>query len=157
MFGILTADQIQALLHQQTLGRLGCHAQGLTYVVPISYAYKEGYIYGYTSEGLKVSMLRQNNKVCFQVDNTTDLSNWQSVICWGEYEEITDDTGKTQALSLLNARNFPMHTSQKMHINAEWPFKEDDISKPLGIFFRIRVEDLTGRYEMAEVKELTVG
>lgn len=152
MFGTLTTEQIDQLLGQQVLGRLGCHAQGLTYVVPISYAYRDGYIYCYTMEGLKMSMLRTSGKVCFQVDNTKDLANWQSVICWGEFEELKDEAGKKKALEILNARNFPMITSQKMQINPEWPFG-NGIEKLKGIFFRIKVEDRTGRYEVVETRE----
>lgn len=157
MFGTLTAAQMDALLHQQILGRLGCHAHGLTYVVPISYAYQDGCIYCYSSDGLKIAMLRKNNNVCFQVDNTKDLSNWQSVICWGEFEEIKSDTQKREALSLLNSRNFPLLTSGKMQINVDWPFTGEDIHKLNGVFFRIKVEDKTGRYETADIKEQAIG
>ncbi len=147
MFGKLDSRQMEELLGRQLVGRLGCHANGTTYVVPISYAYKDGYIYCHTAEGLKISILRQEPRVCFQVDNTKDLSNWQSVICWGEFEELKDHAEKWNALSILNARQFPMVPTEKMQINTEWPFVDPDTEDIQGIFFRIRVDDMTGRYE----------
>ncbi|HRN58380.1 MAG TPA: pyridoxamine 5'-phosphate oxidase family protein, partial [Agriterribacter sp.] len=53
MFGILSADDIEILLQQQLVGRIGCHAKNVTYVVPVSYAYDGAYIYGHTFEGMK--------------------------------------------------------------------------------------------------------
>ncbi|MEJ0105912.1 MAG: pyridoxamine 5'-phosphate oxidase family protein [Bacteroidota bacterium] len=53
MFGSLNNNEIDELLHQQFIGRIGCHAEGVTYVVPISYAYDGEYIYGRTFEGMK--------------------------------------------------------------------------------------------------------
>jgi len=147
MFGQLDSQQIEQLLSKQLVGRLGCHADGMTYIVPISYAYKDGYIYCHTAEGLKISILRKEPQVCFQVDNTKDLSNWQSVICWGEFEELKDQAEKWDALSILNARRFPMVPTEKMQINAEWPFVNPETEDIEGIFFRIRISDKTGRYE----------
>ena len=150
MFGTLDNTQMDQLLQKQIIGRLGCHADGLTYVLPISYAYQDGYIYAYTLEGKKLSILRKNGKVCFQVDNSKDLSNWQSVICWGEFEELITPQTRAEALKLLNTRNFPVVITQKMHINNEWPFDESKIDDLKGVFFRIRVDDKTGRYERAD-------
>lgn len=147
MFGKLDSQQMEQLLSTQLVGRLGCHADGTTYVVPISYAYKDGYIYCHTMEGLKISMLRKEPRVCFQVDNTKDLSNWQSVICWGEFEELKDHAEKNDALSILNARQFPMVPTEKMRINTEWPFVNPETEDLQGVFFRIRISDKTGRYE----------
>ncbi|HEX2848414.1 MAG TPA: pyridoxamine 5'-phosphate oxidase family protein [Chitinophagaceae bacterium] len=138
---------MEQLLSKQLVGRLGCHANGTTYVVPISYAYKDGYIYCHTMEGLKISILRKEPRVCFQVDNTKDLSNWQSVICWGEFEELKGHAEKRDALSILNARQFPMVPTEKMQINTEWPFVDSNTDDIQGIFFRIRIDDKTGRYE----------
>ncbi len=150
MFGTLTTEEMDQLLTRQLMGRLGCNAFGRTYVIPISYAYRDGAIYCYTMEGLKLSMLRENKKVCFQVDDSKDLSNWQSVICWGEFEELTSDADRTEALAVLNARHLPVRTSMKMQINKDWPYGEKGSEMINGIFFRINIEDKTGRCETAE-------
>ena len=45
MFGPLKEDAIETILHHQVIGHLACHANDTTYVVPISYAYENGYVY----------------------------------------------------------------------------------------------------------------
>lgn len=83
MLAQLTKGQIESVLYSLIVGRLGCHADDTTYVVPITYAYDGNYVYGHTREGLKIDIMRKNPKVCFQVDATEDMGNWRSVIAWG--------------------------------------------------------------------------
>ncbi len=147
MFGEMDRTQIQQLLSRQILGRLGCHANGLTYIVPVSYVYDNGIVYCHTQEGQKLTMLRLNPRVCLQVDNTADLANWQSVICWGVFEELKKDEERLHALTVLNQRSFPMQTSGKMRINREWPFIADNAADVDGVFFRIVIDKMTGRFE----------
>jgi nitroimidazol reductase NimA-like FMN-containing flavoprotein (pyridoxamine 5'-phosphate oxidase superfamily) len=148
MFGELNAVEIEAVIQQQPVGRIGCHADGLTYVVPISYAYDGTYIYAHTSEGMKVNMMRKNARVCFQTDNLNDLSNWQSVILWGEFEELTAEPERTEALQKLIGRKLPIISSETMHLAERWPFQDaDDVRKISGVVFRIRVTEKTGRFE----------
>ncbi len=146
MFTTLTSEQIEDLIHSQVVGRIGCHADDLTYVVPISYAYDGVCIYGRTFEGKKLNMLRKNPKVCFQVDNTRDLSNWQSAICWGEFEEIKEQAGRHLAIGLLQNRHIPLVHSQTMQLAQDSPFASDDDSIP-GVLFRIRIQEKSGMAE----------
>jgi len=147
MFGKLTTDQVEELLKKQFIGRMGCHADNITYVIPISYAYDGTYVYGHTFEGKKINMMRKNSKVCFEVDDTKDLANWQSVIAWGEFEELKSGKERDDALQKLNARILPVITSETMHISPHWPFPHEDTSNIKGIVYRIRLTEKTGRFE----------
>ncbi|MBW7892834.1 MAG: pyridoxamine 5'-phosphate oxidase family protein [Chitinophagaceae bacterium] len=148
MFGKLNSEDIESLVHAQLVGRIGCTNKGKSYVVPISYAYDGQYIYAHTSEGMKIDMMRKNPDVCFQVDDTKDLSNWQSAILWGEFEELPKDPQRTEALKVLSARKIPFISSETMHLTSQWPFQDDDdLSKIPGIVFRIRITEKTGRFE----------
>ena len=147
MFGSLDHMEIEALLKRQLIGRIGCHAGGLTYVVPISYAYDGTFVYAYTFEGLKIEMMRKNPKVCFEVDDTRQLINWKSVIAWGEFEELTDEESQQKALKKLNERVLPLISSETMRLSPLWPFEIEERENMPGIFFRIRLTKKTGRFE----------
>ncbi|MCO5241220.1 MAG: pyridoxamine 5'-phosphate oxidase family protein [Chitinophagaceae bacterium] len=152
MLGKLNEENIEELIQQQVVGRIGCHSKGVTYVVPISYAYDGKYIYAHTAEGMKVDFMRKNPSVCFQVDDTKDLSNWQSAVLWGEFEELTDDPERTEALRKLTERKLPFISSETMHLTSQWPFGEEDLSKITGVVFRIRIGEKTGRFEKSTEK-----
>lgn len=147
MTGTLTSAEIDAVLQSQVTGRLGCHAAGLTYIVPISYAYDGVFLYGHSGEGRKIAMLRENPAVCFQTDTMQNMGNWKSIICWGEFEELREENERRTAVQLLAARHFPMASSRNEHLNSSWPFQSSDTSDVTGILYRIRVTEKTGRYE----------
>lgn len=147
MFGKLTSEEIEKVLQSQPVGRIGCHADGQTYVVPISYVYDAGYIYCYTQEGKKTAIMRANPQVCFQTDDMNNMANWKSVIAWGEYEELSEGTRRREALKKLTDRVLPMISSERSHVSADWPFTSHETEQVKGIIFRIRLTEKTGRFE----------
>ena len=78
MLGTLIPIQIDKVLKEGLLGRIGCSGEGKTYVVPISYAYDGNFIYCHTHEGLKTKMMRENPNICFEVEEMKDMANWKS-------------------------------------------------------------------------------
>jgi uncharacterized protein len=147
MFGKLTSEEIEEVLAHQVIGRIACHAEDITYVVPISYAYDGKYIYGHTYEGLKLALMRINPKVCFQTDNMSNMANWKSVITWGEFEELTEAGLRDDALRILEKRVLPMISSETTHLSPQWPFPTSDKDAVKGTFFRILLTQKTGRFE----------
>jgi uncharacterized protein len=147
MFGNLNTEEIETVLHNQLIGRIGCHNDNTTYVVPISYAYDGEFVYALTREGLKINIMRQNRQVCFEVEDIPDLGNWKSVICWGEFEELPNKTERHQALMLLHDRQLPHVTSATTKLSSTWPFRPNNIDAIKGVVFRIRINKKTGKYE----------
>lgn len=84
MLGTLDADDVEAELRTGVVGRSGCLSDGRPYVVPVCYAYRDGCVYGHSMPGAKLTALHRGATVCFEVENITDLSNWRSVIGWGQ-------------------------------------------------------------------------
>ncbi len=101
----LSSAEIEEFLGGQRIARLGCNAGGAIYVVPLVYAYEDGAVVAVTTEGRKTSMLRENPRVCLEVDeyDTDGKGSWRSVIAYGTYEEMADD-GIEPALELLRSR-----------------------------------------------------
>jgi hypothetical protein len=96
--------QIDQVLRAEVVGRIGCHAGGLTDVVPVTYADDGGSVYGHSAEGLKLRLMRAHPEVCFEVDHMENPGSWQSVIAWGTFGELHGEEA-VRALRLL-ARRF---------------------------------------------------
>lgn len=101
MIGELNDDQIFEVLRSQTIGRIGCHVDETTYIVPVSYVFDGTYIYAHSKEGMKIKMMRQNPQVCFEVEEVESAASWRSVIAWGEYEELHNNEDRNAAMQLL--------------------------------------------------------
>ena len=103
MLGTLSSAEIEDLLRTEVVARLGCHAEGRTYVVPVTYAYDGDAVLVQSADGLKVRMMRQNPLVCVEVDHVDNLANWRSVIAWGRFE-VLFGSDATAALVRLRER-----------------------------------------------------
>ena len=146
MIGELGSQQIEQVLHEQVIGRIGCHARDRTYVVPVTYAYDGSSIVSHTGEGLKVQMMRENPIVCFEVEDLRQLPRWSSVIAHGRYEELQGEAA-TAALDQLIARlgSSPPSPSA-MPRQGAGVFAISYEPRP-EVIFRIVLTDKTGRYD----------
>jgi uncharacterized protein len=147
MLGQLNEDQINNLLLGQVVGRLACTDGMHPYIVPLTYCFDGAYIYGQTHEGMKLSILRKNPNVCFEVDQMTDMANWQSVIVTGRFEELSYEDAE-KARSVLFTRVMPLMTSSTIHQHEHSETGElDDTNRIKPIMYRIVIKDKTGRFE----------
>jgi uncharacterized protein len=142
MLGALDAEQIERLLHSATVGRIDAHADGRTYVVPVTHVYDGDAVYAHSAAGLKIRMMRSTPDVCFEVDEIDDLSSWRSVIAWGRNAELVGDLA-TAAMNLLRSRLAPIAASETAG-PAGHPV---GAAGAVGIAFRVRLSERTGRFE----------
>ena len=131
----MSPNEIIEFVLSQKVGRVGCHVGGETYVVPVIYGWAETCIYVYTTEGKKVDMMRENPRVCFEVDEYLTSGGWRSVIAQGVFEELEGDDA-VRALQII---------AERVSSN-----REAGSSPPRGegrtpVAFRIRTNDVTGR------------
>lgn len=105
---------LESILQHATVCRLGLAVGNEPYVVPISFGYRDGCLYVHSSPaGKKVDMLRQNPRVCFEVDVDEELvpkgapCSWsvryRSVIGWGRAAFLTGEEEKRHALDVIVA------------------------------------------------------
>ena len=147
MLGTLSKSQIDNLLRSQLIGRIGCHADGKTYIVPVNYAAVGKYIYLHTTEGLKLDMMRKNPHVCFEVDEIESLANWRSVIAWGTFEELQNTTAQTKGIKILSDRLAPYITQPKFSAKQK-SVPPLVVEKSIQtIIYRIKIKERTGRFE----------
>ena len=100
----LDGQEIDDFLRRQVVGRVGCHADGETYVVPVLYVWDGECIYVQSIEGRKIRIMRSNPQVVFEVDEyEPNDGSWRSVIVEGVYEEL-EGTRAEAALALLVQR-----------------------------------------------------
>jgi nitroimidazol reductase NimA-like FMN-containing flavoprotein (pyridoxamine 5'-phosphate oxidase superfamily) len=159
MLGELNDQQIEDLLREAVIGRIGCHVDDRTYIVPISYAYDGEAVYGHSASGTKVRMMRANPSVCFEVEHVDDLANWRSVIAWGSYEELTGEAAAAGMQALLT-RFTPLLTSATagprlgpdgtpLPPSGHTAHPGHAVGAPGhdAVLFRIRLAEKTGRFE----------
>lgn len=132
MLGDLHPDEIEDILFRHHVGQIACVADGLPYIVPITYVYDAGCIYGHTVAGRKVDAMRAQPAVGFGVQEHTEPGLWRSVVTEGTYEEIEGDVSRVTVLAML--------ANVTPHVRAG-----DD-----GVVFRVLLGNRSGRWLRTE-------
>lgn len=147
MIGTLTDTQMDELLTTQAIGRIGYHDGRKSYITPVTYAFNGKYIYGQSNEGLKLSIMRNNPYVCFEVDSIQNMANWKSVTAWGHFEELENDAA-IEAREYLYNSILDLLTSTTLHLHKHGSSHEmDDSNRIKYVMYRIGITEKTGRFE----------
>jgi nitroimidazol reductase NimA-like FMN-containing flavoprotein (pyridoxamine 5'-phosphate oxidase superfamily) len=145
----MTEQECRSALADASFGRLGCAFEDQPYIVPVYFAYDDGYVYVLGTAGQKIEWMRRNPKVCLLVDEIASETRWTSVIALGRYQELrkpqfTDEIA--YARKLLKQRPRWWQTAL-----AERELKSsDELIEP--IFFRIEVDSLSGLRSSGETQ-----
>ena len=149
MIARLSDIEIDNILQNNFVGRLGCTDGSSVYVVPMNYVYTGKYILAHSTEGKKITYMRSHPDVCFEVDEVDDIMNWRSVIVWGKFEEIEDELEKEQVLEEL------VHHMMKLKVTDDpiMPHLSETRKRPHQpgymkvVVWRIAVNKKSGRFE----------
>ncbi|MCP4313464.1 MAG: pyridoxamine 5'-phosphate oxidase family protein [Bacteroidetes bacterium] len=110
----------EAILKEILSGAVICRVAmmdgDLPYIVPFNYGYREGCIYIHSApEGKKIDLLRQNNHVCFEMEDRAEIvkdgkaCNWtthyRSVVGYATVEILSDDENKQLGLEVIMAQH----------------------------------------------------
>lgn len=147
----LSDAEMNTLLESELYGHLACSDKGQPYIVPLAYVFHENALYGQTTEGKKVEILRQNPLVCFQVQQQKG-KEWRSVLCFGTFEEFAfeqlDEVEASMIVELLTNRlggiqeNIGIAIPQYAFEKKTTPLRVNNRKSTL---FRIVVTEKTGK------------
>lgn len=138
--------EMENLLQEANFGRLGLAKGAKPYVVPLCFYYENKAIYFHCGlEGQKLDYMRENNLVCFQVDDVKGIVKgaspckynvqYRSVIAFGKVRLVEDNDIKQEYLGKLAAKYIGSGKRPK--------FSEEQLaSVNLAV---IEVESLTGK------------
>ncbi|MFA4825221.1 MAG: pyridoxamine 5'-phosphate oxidase family protein [Methanoregula sp.] len=141
---ITDRSEMESILRNAAVCRLGCDDNGSPYIVPLSFGYQDGAIYMHSArEGRKIALLTENPECCIEVDECIEVvrekkpCNWgmhyRSVICRGRAHFVTDPEEKREGLNCI------LH-----HYGAEsHPFSEKELDGVCVI--RIDITEMTGK------------
>jgi uncharacterized protein len=83
VFRELGREEAEELLARNHVGRIAFTFHDRVDIEPIHYVFDEGWIYGRTSHGTKLSTVAHHRWVAFEVDEVRDLFDWRSVVVKG--------------------------------------------------------------------------
>lgn len=119
------------------------------YLVPVNYVFDGRHIISHSMTGKKIRLMRENPNVCFEVDDMKSFTHWRSVIAWGQFQEITGERERYEAMKLLLDHTLRTKFSETAvpagKTGQPGPQLAENNSRP--VIYRIVLEEMTGRYE----------
>lgn len=144
----LDPSSCERLLADNHYGHLGFHDGMEPHVLPVTYVFMDGYVYGYTLPGEKVEILRKHPHVCLQVERVETGYEWDSVACWGEFEEVTDPVELKDIRGMLADEHGEILLKEgKAPVSPLIKHLSDRDGAPSGITYRVKIRRMTGRSE----------
>lgn len=138
LFKTLSRDECESVLLRNNVGRIAFALHDRVNIVPIHYAFLNGWIYGRTTSAAKLRQILRNRRIAFEVDEQSALFAWRSVVVHGPLYVVQPDTApRTRsvyrtAVSVIR-RLIPEALTEADPV----PFRDQLI--------RIRAVDVTGR------------
>jgi len=150
----MTEFECGQALQQATVGRLACARDNQPYVVPIYFAFDGHYVYAFTTLGQKIDWMRTNPRVCLEIDERISHNHWLSIIVFGRYEELPDEprfqAARLKAHELLQKN---VMWWEPAYVGAA---HRDTLHSEAPIFYRIKIDRMTGHRATPDVVELVV-
>jgi nitroimidazol reductase NimA-like FMN-containing flavoprotein (pyridoxamine 5'-phosphate oxidase superfamily) len=138
----LTPHECAEILERTTLGRLACARDGQPYVVPIHFSFdiERSCVYCFSMIGQKVNWMRDNPRVCLEVEDVASKDHWQTVLVFGRYEEIQDSPEEAEARQRAQLR-FAQRPEWWLPAAAKVGSRE----RHAIVVYRIQIDRVTGR------------
>ena len=114
---------LEDILGGAEICRLSMVDEGIPYIVPVNYGYREGHLYIHSApEGKKIDLLKKNQLVCFEVEDSVEIiragkacdwsTRYRSVVGYGEAEILSDERSKQEGLEVIMAQHGAPHLKE---------------------------------------------
>jgi nitroimidazol reductase NimA-like FMN-containing flavoprotein (pyridoxamine 5'-phosphate oxidase superfamily) len=147
----LTPSEIDEVLREELIGRIGCWGNRRILIVPLAYAYDGASVYCYSADGAKVRFMRVRPEVCFQVDHIDDIANWRSVIAWGTFHELADEEAQDAvdriSIRLHSAASRRDAATMRTYVERRHEF---------GVAYKLVLKEKAGRLESTPIDDRRV-
>ena len=120
-------------------GHLGMAEGDDPYVLPIHYVFLDPNIYIYTTEGMKWEIIQNNPKVCLNVDDIIDHTDWRSVVVRGDAIRLEDDAEIKQIRTEL----LKVDPTLTPAVSVQW--MDHWVRENIEVILRIEPRSITGR------------
>jgi nitroimidazol reductase NimA-like FMN-containing flavoprotein (pyridoxamine 5'-phosphate oxidase superfamily) len=132
----LDARAIDAFLASHSHGRLAYAFRDRVDIEPIHYVWENGWIYGRTAPGTKLTVLQRNPWVAFEVDDVRGPFDWTSVVVKGTVYFVADEASVAVE---------DLHAQVLERLRRAFPDPGGTVSEQRFVLFRIHVDERRGR------------
>ena len=137
--------EIQAIMKEALVCRLGFSDEGTPYIVPMNFGLGERCLYLHCArEGRKLDIIRKNDRVCFEMDLLREITQSPTACGWSARYESVIGFGRAVLVESLHEKRAALDRIMEHYgVRAPSSYADDTIAKTAII--RIDIESVTGK------------
>ncbi|ABA87427.1 flavin nucleotide-binding protein, putative [Syntrophotalea carbinolica DSM 2380] len=141
---ITSTEEVEAIIRQSNVCRLGLCDGDMPYVVPLNFGYEDGKFYFHSaSEGRKVELLKANPKVCLEFDMDLGIISDEKACNWGIRYKSVIVTGRATVLNSLEEKVQALNIIMKNYSDKDYTFAEKVVKDTF--VFVVESQEITGK------------
>ena len=113
---IINQEELEEILKAALICRIAMMDGIRPYIIPFNYGYKSGSLFIHSApEGKKIKLLGQSPEVCFEVEETMEITKgvnacdwstrYRSIVGYGSMEILSDEKSKQEGLEVIMAQH----------------------------------------------------
>ena len=136
---------MEEILHRAPVCRLALSVEDQPYVIPLCFGYRDGNLYFHCAlEGMKLDMVRKNNRVCFECDVDHELVTSESPCEWGMRGRSVVGFGKVSLIEAPEAKREALGVIME-HYGAKGPFSYKEKGFEKALILKVEIGSMTGK------------
>jgi len=136
---------IEAILNEAMIVRVGLCSDGIPYVVPMNFGYSEGCLYMHSAKvGTKLDIIKKNNNVCFETDIGFETVQAERACEWGARYKSVIGFGKASLVESYDEKIKALNAIM-LKYSGRGSFHYDDKEVNAVTVIKIEVESMTGK------------
>lgn len=144
MIGYL-AEEIKNIISENSFGYIGCNDGFNTYIYPTYYYYDGKFIICQGMYSPIIEVMRQNNRICFQIESNPISPFRKSITVLGEFKEIKDIRQRFAAIKAFVERDLHLKAKRQLPPSIkmdEFFLNKENLPKP--IIYSISIDEVSG-------------
>jgi len=138
-----TADMEQILLQGQVC-RLGFADNNVPYIVPMNYGYQDRALYFHSApEGRKIDLIRANPLVGFEVGELLKMNKAANACDWGASFKSVIGTGTARILDTPEEKKAGLDIIMAQYSDRSFNYPDGKLAKTAVI--KVTIEEMTGK------------
>ena len=137
--------EITTIVEKALVCRIGLAYGNCPYIVPVNFVMRDNHLYFHSApEGRKIEIIKNNNQVCFEVEDAVSVVPGDSACSWGTKYLSVIGFGRAFIIEDMEAKKEALNWLMEKYAGGnDFSYKEDALKKIIVI--DIKIENITGK------------
>lgn len=142
---ITDPQELESVLREAAVCRMGLCDEGKPYVVPMNYGYRDGSVFLHSAaEGRKIDILRRNPNVCLEFEKDVELVPAEAACSFSMKYRSVIASGKAVFLEGTEEKSFGLNAIMLQYTGREFVFPPQALEKI--VVLRVDLAECSGKH-----------